>query len=206
LLSHLRSSYTASRAIARTILATLLALALLSGVAPLSSLSRSHQCRMACCAGKPPHAEGSCSVAFAAAEDEREPADAPEGEAQAAHSHHAHDASSSASMKMASSDQDVAEHPTSQLSSLSKKSSPTLKVVSQVLTTPCSPECLAGALASTQLPGQRDAAAMSPAGNPRPPTIIRFRKEFSTVLSPSAERRRQIHPRAPPRLLLNLSA
>lgn len=206
MLSHLRSTRSASSVIARTILATLLALALLSGIAPLSSLSRSHQCRMACCAGKAAHAEGSCSVAFAV-EDEGEAADTLREEEHFAHGgHQAHDAAGAATMKMASSDHEGAEHHTQHLPSRDESSSPTLNVVSQILTTPCSSECLAGALASTQLPRPREVAAMSPAGNPRPPTIVRFTKEFSIELSPSAERRRQLQPRAPPPLLLNLSA
>jgi hypothetical protein len=204
LLSHLRSTCSAPKAIARTILATMLALVLLSGIAPLSSLSSAHQCRMACCAHKPPHAEGSCSVAFAV-EDEGESAD-EQGEEHAAHSHHAHDVSGAASGKMASAEHDGAKHHWAQHSSSGKKSSPTLNVVSQVMTTPCSPECSARALASTQLPRPREAAAMSVAGNPRPPPLLRFKKEFSRRLSPSAERRRQIQPRAPPSLLINLSA
>jgi hypothetical protein len=204
LFSHLRSTCSAPKAIARTILATLLALVLLSGIAPLNSLSRSHQCRMACCAGKSPHAEGSCSVALAN-ENQAEPAD-EQVEENAARSHHAHHVSGATSEKLASSEHDGAKHHRAQHSSPGKKSSPTLNAVSQVVTTPCSPECSAGALASTQLPRPRDAAAMSAAGNPRPPTLTRFKKELSTILSPSAERRRQIRPRAPPRLLNNLSA
>ena len=206
MLSNLRSTRPVTSVIARTILATLLALALLSGIAPLNSLSRSHQCRMACCAGKSPHAEGSCSVAFAV-EDEGESAGALDEEEHFAHSgHQAHDGASAASMKMASSDHEGAGPRAQNISSRDRSSSPAQNFVSQVLTTPCSPECLAGALASTQLPRPRDVAAMSLAGNPRPPTIVRFTKEFSMRLSPSRERRRQIHPRAPPRLLLNLSA
>jgi hypothetical protein len=196
--SHLRSTCSAPKAIARTILAMLLALVLLSGVAPLNSLSRSHQCRMACCAGKSPHAEGSCSVAFAN-ENQAEPAD-EQVEEHAAHNHHAHAVSGEASIKMASSDSGGAQHPSG------KKSSPAPNVVSQVMTTPCAPECSARALASTQLPRPRDAAAMSAASNPRPPTLTCFKKELSMRLLPSAERRRQIRPRAPPRLLINLSA
>jgi hypothetical protein len=183
----------------------MLTLGLLSGVAPLSSLSRSHQCRMACCAGKSPHAEGSCSVAFIT-ETQEESTD-EQVEEPAAHNQHAHQhAASATSEEIASSDHDAAMRHPAQPSSSVKKSSRTLNVASQAMTTPCSPECAAAASASTQLPRPRDAAAMSMAGNPRPPTPVRFKKEFSTVLSPSAERRRQIHPRAPPLSLINLSA
>jgi hypothetical protein len=215
LLPILRSTRPARISFARTILATMLALVLLSGIAPLNALSRSHQCRMACCAGKSPHAEGSCSVAFVT-ETQEEPSDEQaeeqaeeQVEEQAAHSHHAHQhAASATSEKIASSGGDAAQHHPAQHSSSGKKSSRTLNVAAaQAMTPPCSPECAAAtAPASTQLPRPRDAAAMSVAGNPRPPTLSIFKKEFSTVLPPSAERRRQLHPRAPPSLLINLSA
>jgi hypothetical protein len=206
LFSRLRSTRPARISFARTILATMLALVLLSGVAPLNSLSRSHQCRMACCVGKSPHAEGSCSVAFAAETEENLAGE--QVEEHAAQSPHSHQhAASATSEKLASSDHDAAQHHTAQPSSSGKKSSRALNVVAQAMTTPCSPECAAAAAsASTQLPRPRDAAAMSVAGNPRPPTPVRFKKEFSTVLSPSTERRRQLHPRAPPLSLINLSA
>jgi hypothetical protein len=202
----LRFTRPARISFARTILATMLALVLLSGIAPLSSLSRSHQCHMACCAGKPPHAEGSCSVAFIT-ETEEELAD-EQVEEQAAHSQYAHGhAASATSEEIASSDHDAATmHHSAQPSSSGKKSSRTLNVASQAMTQPCSPECAAAISASTQLPRPRDAATMSVAGNPRPPTLSIFKKEFSAVPSPSAERRRQIHPRAPPLSLINLSA
>lgn len=206
MLSRLRSTRPARSSFARIILATMLALVLLSGVAPLNSLSRSHQCRMACCVGKSPHAEGSCSVALAT-EAQEEPA-GEEVEEHAAQSQHSHQhAASSTSEKIASSDDEMAQHHTAQYSSSDKKSSRTLNVAVQAVTPPCSPECAAAAAsASTQLPRPRDAAAMSVAGNPRPPTPVRFSKEFSTVLPPSAERRRQLRPRAPPLSLINLSA
>jgi hypothetical protein len=205
LLPRLRSTRPARISFARTILATMLTLMLLSGVAPLSSLSRSRQCRMACCAGKSPHAEGSCSVAFAT-ETQEEPLEG-QVEEQAAHSQHSHQHAASATPeKIASSDHDAAEHHTAQPPSSGKKSSRALNVASQAMTTPCSPECAAAASASTQLPRPRDAGAMSAAGNPRPPTPVRFKKEFFIALSPSTERRRQFHPRAPPLSLINLSA
>jgi hypothetical protein len=208
LLSSLRPIRPARISFARIILATMLALVLLSGVAPLNTLSRSHQCHMACCAGKSPHAEGSCSVTFATATQEEEETPNEQVEEHAAHSQHTHQhASSAPSEKIASSDNDASMRQTAQHTSSGKKSSRTLNVASQAMTTPCSPECAAAATsASTQLPRPRDAAAMSMAGNPRPPPLSIFKKEFSTVLPPSTEGRRQLHPRAPPFSLINLSA
>jgi hypothetical protein len=184
----------------------MLALVLLAGVAPLNTLSRSHQCHMACCVGKSPHAEGSCSVAFATETQEEEPA-GEQVEEHAAHSQHPHQHAASQASEIASSDNDALMRQAAQHPSSGKKSSRTLNVASQAMTTPCSRECAAAAAsASTQLPRPRDAAAMSVSGNPRPPTLSIFKKEFSTVLPLSAERRRQLHPRAPPFSLIHLSA
>jgi hypothetical protein len=205
LLSRLRHIRPAGISFARTILAAMLALVLLAGVAPLNTLSRSHQCRMACCAGKSPHAEGSCSVALATETQEEEPA-GEQVEEHAAHSQHSHQHAASQTSEIASSNNDALMRQTAQHPS-AKKSSRTLNVASQAMTTPCSRECAAATTsASTQLPRPRDAAAMSVSGNPRPPTLAIFKKEFSTVLPMSAERRRQLHPRAPPFSLIHLSA
>jgi hypothetical protein len=207
LLSRLRPIRPAGISFARTILAAMLALVLLSGVAPLDTLSRSHQCHMACCAGKSPHAEGSCSVAFATETQEEEQPAGEQVEEHATHSQHSHQHAASQPSEIASSDNDALMRQTAQHPSSGKKSSRTLNVASQAMTTPCSRECAAAATsASTQLPRPRDAAAMSVSGNPRPPTLAIFKKEFSTVLPLSAERRRQLHPRAPPFSLIHLSA
>src|SRR5437764_7392076 len=107
---------------------------LLSSVVPFSSLA-SHRCQMACCMGKPPHAEDSCSVAFIS-EENREAAD-DHGEEHSAHHQ--------------------AQHSTAHHSS-SKESSLTASVASQVITTPCSPECACAAAASTRNPRARETA------------------------------------------------
>jgi hypothetical protein len=157
----------------------LLLLVLLAGIAPFGSLA-SHRCQMACCLGKAPHAEGSCSVAFMS--EEKEEAANDQGEEHS--DHHAH-------------------HSTAQASS-SKSSSQNLSVAAQVITTPCSPECAAAASASTRSP--REAAAMSVAARPRPPSAALYKKDFSGTLLPSGERRQRIRPRAPPISSVNISA
>jgi hypothetical protein len=182
----LRSSVrTATRRRASTgqiILAAMLLLALLASVAPLGSLA-SHRCQMACCLGKAPHAEGSCSVAFMS--EEKEVAANDQGEEHSAH-HHTH-------------------HSEAQPSS-SKDSSRNLSVAAQIITTPCAPECAAAASASTRSPRPREAAAMSVAARPRPPSAALFKKDYSKTLLPPGERRHRIRPRAPPISSINISA
>lgn len=112
--------------VGQIILAMMLLLVLLTGVAPFGSLA-SHRCQMACCISKSPHAEGSCSVAFMS--EETEEATAQDAE----HSAHQH-----------------AHHSSAQQSSSRKETSQTASVAAQIITTPCSPECAAAAAASTQ--------------------------------------------------------
>lgn len=50
----------------RIVVAVVLVLALLSGIAPFKSASAGNFCTMACCAGVPPHAAGSCRMEMSA--------------------------------------------------------------------------------------------------------------------------------------------
>jgi hypothetical protein len=178
----LSSVHTANRRRAsggQIILAVMLLLVLLASVAPFGSLA-SHRCQMACCIGKSPYAEGSCSVAFMS--EEKEEAANDQGAEHSAHH---------------------AQH--SEARSSSKESSQNLTVAAQVITTPCSPECAAAATA-TRSPRPREAAAMSVAARPRPLSAALFNKGFSKTLLPSGERRQRIRPRAPPISSVNISA
>ena len=51
----------------RIVVAVVLVLALLSGIAPFKSASAGNFCTMACCAGLPPHAAGSCHMEMSGA-------------------------------------------------------------------------------------------------------------------------------------------
>jgi hypothetical protein len=72
--------------IARIFVVALLAFALLAGMLPSGALSASQACRMACCAGKPPHEAGACNAALPSAE----PLTPPSDETQASDEHAAH--------------------------------------------------------------------------------------------------------------------
>ncbi|HKR01401.1 MAG TPA: hypothetical protein VJT09_12060, partial [Pyrinomonadaceae bacterium] len=165
-------------ALARIFLAVTLVLVLLAGVAPLGSLSASHECAMACCAGKPPHMAGSCSIAFITEAEQENDATGDESTAgHAAHdgvAHHAH-----------ASD---AKNPSSHHSTHRKSSPGRASVAPQALTTThCSPECAAAASASTQLRRPRDAAALSGTVKPPAPALLSHRGRLAVLPPRSAE-------------------
>jgi hypothetical protein len=184
LLSSFRTAKQARASAARILLAVLLLLVLLASVAPFGSLA-SHRCQMACCIGKSPHAEGSCSVAFLS-EENAEGTD-EQNEEHSAHHHAQHNQANQSSAKKASS-------PT------------TASMTARIITTPCSPECAAAASASTRSPRPRETAALLVAHGARAPNTALFKKDYSGTLQPSAERRQRIRPRAPPPSPVNLSA
>jgi len=165
-----------------------LALVVLAGVVPTGSFASSHECGMACCAGKSPHTAGSCSTALGGDEHEAEAPD-EQGDEHSAHGHAAH-----------ASDHPSAHHSTR------KDSRRTASVAVKALTKPCSPECAAAAFNSSQVRRPRHAASVVVKVQPRPPTARSF-VGHSVQLSPkSAGHARQARPRAPPSSLVNLSA
>jgi hypothetical protein len=183
----------------------MLVLVLLAGVVPFSPLSASHECSMACCVGKPPHMAGSCSVTFVS-EEQAEPSAEP-GEEDSAHDGHMAHSTGATSQAVASIEHHAAAGPSSSHHSKSagKESLRARSVAAQAITTPCSPECAAASTFS-QVRRPRDPALISLDARPRPPTRRLFIGRF-TVPSPKfAEVRRLSRPRAPPRLLDNLSA
>lgn len=201
-----RPAKTARTSIARIILAAMLMIVMLAGAVPFSSLASSHECGMACCIGKPSHMAGSCSTALGDEEQAETPAES--NDEQAAHGDHAMHHSGEHSQEVASTEHhDAAKSPSTHHSkSGAKESTQTARIASQAMTTPCSPECAAAASASTQVRRPRNPASLTIAARPRPPTLLSFAGHFSTPLPKSAERRRLSRPRAPPRLINNLSA
>ncbi|HEX8847482.1 MAG TPA: hypothetical protein VF791_22755 [Pyrinomonadaceae bacterium] len=129
---------------------------------------------MDCCAGKPPHEAGSCSVAFA-------------GKAKTkAHDRHGEHAA-----------HDSTQHQAHPISSV-EESKPAATVTSQAMTTPCSPACAAAALSSAQLRRPRETAATAVAHKTQPLTVKTLKRNFCKPPSTDEERRRQTRPRAPP--------
>lgn len=195
----------------RVIVAAGLALALLAGVIPFNTFSSAQQtCTMTCCAGKPPHLAGSCSMAFSDADQ------AETGGASGASEHQAHTggAAEAGAMQMQEAAPEIIEATshcgTTESSSEHKPSTrrtshQTASIIAHVLTSPCSPECAAAAVPNfSQVRRPRADSAMLTAGSrPRPPTLV-SPVEQTTQLQTSPEVFcRQSRPRAPPRLVLD---
>ena len=182
----------------RSVLAAMLALALLAGVAPFASFSSADTCTMSCCAGKPPHEAGSCSTAFNGTKQ-------AEMDGEAIHVHEAQ--SDAGGMRVASAEIVEASTHCGTTQHSSESGAPdaaaappqTTNVAAHVLTTPCSPECAAAlAYSSAQVRRPRNAATLASNTRPRPPTLVLSAEPLCEAQSSSAAVRRQSRPRAPP--------
>ena len=175
----------------------MLALVVLAGVVPFSSLSSSHECGMACCAGKPPHLAGSCSTRLGNEEQAETPAQS--NEEHSAHSTHTH--SSGATFKTTATPKrrgaakpSSTHHPAS-----GREATRTASVSSQaMLAAPCSPACAAATLPYSQVRRPRNPASLAVVTRPRPPTLSFIVHHLFQLLPESAERRSLSRPRAPP--------
>lgn len=201
-----RHAKTARLPIARISLAVMLTLVMLAGVAPFSSLSSSsHECGMACCAGKPSHMSGSCSTAF----DDEEIAETHDesGQEHSAHAHKTHSSDATSSTTTISGNYRVATKPSSTHHSTHGKAARLASsIAAQAVTTPCSPECAVASSLSAQVRRPREQLALSAYLKLRPSTT-RFVNRHLAVLPPkSAEAARPSQPRAPPTLLNNFPA
>jgi hypothetical protein len=161
-------------------LAVALLVVVLAGVVPPDSFASSHECGMACCAGKSPHSAGSCNTALGG----------DEGDSHAAHDHAAHGASRHSSARRAAG----------------KESRRTAGAAAAALTKPCSPECAAAAYSSSQVRRPRHAASVVVGAQPGPPAARSFARRPAALTPKSADHTRQARPRAPPATLIDLSA
>jgi hypothetical protein len=166
----------------RIVLATMLVLALVSGIAPFNaSSSPSNLCTMACCAGKPPHEAGACAgVACHADFSARKRRPKPEPAAHCEMSKHvaaqrgremmrlryALLATPSSHQHLQGKDQHSTGQPAAPQSASEKRSSVTAAVISNA----CRPDCGAGVFSSSSQNRQRDAVGLSYAEQPRPPS------------------------------------
>ncbi|HEV2911850.1 MAG TPA: hypothetical protein VGX92_00920 [Pyrinomonadaceae bacterium] len=189
--------------ITRIVLAAMLALALLAGVAPFDTLSSAQEtCTMSCCAGKPTHRSGSCSAAFAGAHS-------GEREVSAEHEHSGAVQTPADSTVIVEAASPLcgteAAHSTKKDAAPSQHRSrhasrSAARVIAHVLTTPCSPECAAvAASAFAQVRRPRDAAAtLTSNSRPRPPNLASPSEHVTSLQTPGAVAGRQSRPRAPP--------
>jgi hypothetical protein len=201
--------------VARIIIAAALAVALVSGAAPLGSASAGHLCAMACCAGQPPHeagscTHGSCQVSFSVPEPPPPPeeqeelcgAPQPRSEqhhaARTTHAPHAppanvEDVSPAAHHRHhAQADSAAREH------SHGGDSRQPPFFNASVLDRPCPPDCGAATSVYSSQSRPRDSAAVSHADRARPPSGPRLRQTSYHSAGELDALCRRSRPRGPP--------
>jgi hypothetical protein len=199
----LRTARSTDTGIARISVVAVLALVLVAGLIPSGVLSAAHLCRMACCAGKPSHGAGACNAILPnAGENETlQAANVDEHSSQ-----HGAMQMSIVTVEVAASSEHchTAKHDFIQQPAQRSTTSQPASVAAQAFTTPCSAECAAAALTFAQVRRPREAAALSIAVRPRPPTIVSRADSPLNLSFSSSARRRQSSPRAPPLSLVKL--
>lgn len=188
-------------AVARMIVAAVLALALLSGIAPLSTASSAHMCIMSCCVGKPPHEAGSCGMSLSNAEHAEAAHSCETVETAEALSEHAGmmDMHGMQPETVATADHcDTDEHSAPPHRSSTDHSQQSSGLAFHALQQPCPPDCRAGACGFSAFRRSRDSAALAHAVKPRPPTSVRDSRGTHHPVFIASAWRRPILPRGPP--------
>jgi hypothetical protein len=190
---------------ARIVLAGTLALALLTGIAPLNALSSAAAaCSMPCCASVASGgacATGACDSKLSGHSKQAKP---PVERARAASSHCSSMGAGGATALRNASAEDVetveanlpAQHEHHQAAA--DRQPQNAGVLSGSLAQPCPPDCCAGASAFAQTRRSRETAALAYNARPRPPTIVSPLRHLSILPSIADAWRRGSSPRAPP--------
>ncbi|MCU1266517.1 MAG: hypothetical protein JWM21_2835 [Acidobacteria bacterium] len=187
--------------VARTILAALLLLTLLSASLPLTTIARGSTCKLACCAGRAPHAAGSCmngschAVLTGRAKKPKVHLQLPVHETeQLCGLPRSTTRNSAVSLRGSAA-------PTLAASSQGSRGSgaqDAASVSTSTLGRPCQPDCGAGAFISSSQSRPRDSCATSHADKPRPPSTEGYEhSSFSRAQTLDALCRRS-RPRGPP--------
>ncbi len=197
MLSRLRLSGMLSPAFAlRKISAALLALCLLTTIAPSGISSPAHECSMPCCASGS-CATGACDFSFASPAKKSEPeSHCTDGEQHA--SHQGHEAMEHAPATENADELCGAENLTKRSGPRPLKTETVHKnsVKPQSFSRPCSPDCGAGAV--SQVRRTSELAILGHAHRPRPPTRALNFKNASNLIFLNPRRHRLSPPRAPP--------
>jgi hypothetical protein len=187
--------------VARTILAALLLLTLLSASLPLTSIASGPTCTLACCAGRAPHAAGSCmngschAVLIGRAKTSKIHLQLP-----------AHESEQLCGLPRSTTRNSIVSLRGSIALTLAASSgrSPRSRApdAASVSTTafgiPCQSDCGTGIVGSSSQSRPRDSGAISYADKPRPPTTARHEhSSFSRAQALDALCRRS-RPRGPP--------
>jgi hypothetical protein len=196
---------------ARVMIAATLTLAVLSGIVPPGLTSSGHLCKMACCAGMPPHAAGTCAHGSCHINLSTRKSPQKREEHCGAHNQQAapHDAAhmhGAATPPVENASQTDRRHShtvnsSAQDSPLQNKSQRPARLTVSVLTKPCPPDCGAATFSNPTQSRPRHTAAISDADRPRPPSSLRLPHtpyNLARVLDALCRRSR---PRGPPPFL-----
>jgi hypothetical protein len=148
---------------AKLALAVMLLVAFLSSIAPLASVSAGSVCRLECCAGRAPHAAGSCMGGSC---------HAVLGSHQTAKFHRAklNQSEQFCGLSRTVATKNVARMRARQVTPPAKPDHST--ALAAAFVKPCGPDCGACAAGSTNLSRQKNSAATAGAGRPRSPAAI----------------------------------
>ena len=172
---------------ARVLLASVLLTAFLSGIVPIASVSAGSMCQLECCAGRAPHASGSCMNGSCHATLLTAHA--------AGKSHHA---KPDQSEKLCGLARKIEAKSFARLRVAPSPHTAPTQLLSAAFENPCQPDCSGCASGFTNSKRQRNSAALADANRPRPPTHTRlsdFRHRRIHLLKTQC---RQGAPRGPP--------
>lgn len=171
--------------VARIMLAAMLLTAFFAGVVPLVPVSAGSLCQRECCAGRAPHASGSCMDGSCEANLSAAPA----------HSHHA-EANPVDKLCGLPAKIETKSFPRTRNKSTAPLSSD--QVASSAFEKPCQVDCGSCASSSTNSNRQRNSSAIAGAHRPRPPTTLNLPNSGSHPVQTLGAQRRQGAPRGPP--------
>ena len=201
----------------RIMVALVLMLALLSGIASLGSASAVNLCTMECCAGLSPHAAGSCHMHMSPLGKIGGGTTPGPGSAKLFGFPKADNGaikgvaagvmgmkeSGDSSLDLGGVTIDATEHcnmnsqsEDSTASSRSDSFQPSI-IAAQSFSNPCPPECTAGAIGSGVRPS-RDTATLAYNARPRSPTLLRKYKYFNRNFLIASICCKKVRPRGPP--------
>ena len=190
--------------VARIVVAVIMIIVLLGGIAPFSTLSATALCTMDCCVGLAPHAAGSCHMKMSAGTP------GPDAK-KSCETTEASDGVIGGVMGMVSFQSsleavtiDASEHCNRKSSAEGARVPSTNdtpaqpSLTAQSLAKPCPPECGTGVMSFARLQRSREIAALAHEPRPRPPTIARqFRYNEANFFTATALHKR-VRPRDPP--------
>ena len=171
---------------ARILLAALLLTAFFAGVVPLVPVSAGSMCQLECCAGRAPHASGSCMHGSCQAN------------LSAPHSHHARPEPDD---KLCGLPGKIETKNFSRTHVKSTAHHSLDQVASSAFEKPCEPDCGGCASGSTNANRQRNSAITASAHRPRPPTARGLSNLNYHPIQTLGAQRRQGAPRGPPSIV-----